>query len=226
MERFEPLKKWIRFEGEKALIFENVLERQEMEEKMRCVIYSRVSTEEQTTDNQLRQLREYADRQSWNIIEEIQDVASGGKSAEERQGLKKVFTMARQRKFDVLLFWSLDRFSREGSRKTLEYLTKLDDYRVKWHSYTEEYISSLGIFADAIISLMACLAKQERIRISERTKAGLARVKAKGKVLGRPTDVIADTEQIRELRQSGHSLSEISQITGVSKTRVHRLLSA
>ena len=160
---------------------------------MRCVIYSRVSTEEQTTDNQLRQLREYADRQGWNIIEEIQDVASGGKSAEERQGLKKVFTMARQRKFDVLLFWSLDRFSREGSRKTLEYLTKLDDYRVKWHSYTEEYISSLGIFADAIISLMACLAKQERIRISERTKAGLARVKAKGKVLGRPTDVIADS---------------------------------
>ena len=193
---------------------------------MRCVIYSRVSTEEQTTDNQLRQLREYADRQSWNIIEEIQDVASGGKSAEERQGLKKVFVMARQRKFDVLLFWSLDRFSREGSRRTLEYLTRLDSYHTKWHSYTEEYISSLGIFADAIISLMACLAKQERIRISERTKAGLARVKAKGKILGRPTDVIADTEQIRELRQSGHSLSEISQITGVSKTRVHRLLSA
>ena len=193
---------------------------------MRCVIYSRVSTEEQTTDNQLRQLREYADRQGWNIIEEIQDIASGGKSAEERQGLKKVFAMARQRKFDVLLFWSLDRFSREGSRKTLEYLTRLDSYHTKWHSYTEEYISSLGIFSDAIISLMACLAKQERIRISERTKAGLARVKAKGKVLGRPTDVIADTEQIRELRQSGYSLSEISQITGVSKTRVHRLLSA
>ena len=193
---------------------------------MRCVIYSRVSTEEQTTDNQLRQLREYANRQSWNIIEEIQDVASGGKSAEERQWLKKVFVMARQRKFDVLLFWSLDRFSREGSRRTLEYLTRLDSYHTKWHSYTEEYISSLGIFADAIISLMACLAKQERIRISERTKAGLARVKAKGKILGRPTDVIADTEQIRELRQSGHSLSEISQITGVSKTRVHRLLSA
>lgn len=184
---------------------------------MRCVIYSRVSTEEQTTDNQLRQLREYADRQGWNIVEEIQDIASGGKSAEERQGLKKVFIMARQRKFDVLLFWSLDRFSREGSRKTLEYLTRLDSYHTKWHSYTEEYISSLGIFADAIISLMACLAKQERIRISERTKAGLARVKAKGKVLGRPTDVIADTEQIRELRQSGHSLSEIAKTQACQK---------
>ena len=118
---------------------------------MRCVIYSRVSTEEQTTDNQLRQLREYADRQGWNIIEEIQDVASGGKSAEERQGLKKVFTMARQRKFDVLLFWSLDRFSREGSRKTLEYLTKLDDYRVKWHSYTEEYHTCPNNFQNGVI---------------------------------------------------------------------------
>lgn len=193
---------------------------------MRCVIYSRVSTEEQTTDNQLRQLKEYVSRQNWDIVEEIQDIASGGKSVEERQGLKKVFTMARQRKFDVLLFWSLDRFSREGSRKTLEYLTRLDDYHVKWHSYSEEYISSLGIFSDAIISLMACLAKQERIRISERTKAGLARVKARGKILGRPTDVAADKDQIRELRQNGHSLSKISQITGVSKTRVHRLLSA
>lgn len=193
---------------------------------MRCVIYSRVSTEEQNTDNQLRQLKEYADRQGWNIVEKIQDVASGGKSVEERSGLKQVFTMARQRKFDILLFWSLDRFSREGSRKTLEYLTKLDDSHVKWHSYTEEYISSLGIFSDAIISLMACLAKQERIRISERTKAGLARVKARGKVLGRPTDITADVEQIKKLRQNGHSLSDISKLTGVSKTRVHRLLSA
>lgn len=60
-----------------------------------------------------------------------------------------------RKKYDMLLFGSLDRFSREGSRKTLEYLTRLDDYGVKWHSYTEEYIFSLGIFADAIISLMA-----------------------------------------------------------------------
>ena len=85
---------------------------------------------------------------------------SGGKSAAERAGLNNIFKMAHKKKFDVLLFWSLDRFSREGSRKTLEYLTRLDNYRVKWHSFTEEYISSLGIFADAIISIMAALAKQ------------------------------------------------------------------
>ena len=153
---------------------------------MRCVIYSRVSTDEQNTDNQIKELTEYAKRQEWSVVDIISDVCSGGKSALEREGLKKVFQMSRQRKCDVVLFWSLDRFSREGSRQTLNYLTKLDNYNVKWHSYTEEYISSLGVFADAIISLMACLAKQERIRISERTKAGLARIKQQGKNLGRP----------------------------------------
>ena len=133
---------------------------------MKCIIYARVSTEDQTVENQLRELKEYASRQQWQVIDELTDTASGGKSIEERSGLKEVFNLARKKKYDVLLFWSLDRFSREGSRKTLEYLTRLDDYGVKWHSYTEEYISSLGIFADAIISLMACLARQERLRLS------------------------------------------------------------
>lgn len=188
---------------------------------MKTVIYSRVSTEEQNLENQIEQLKEYADRQGWEIVEVITDVCSGGKSAEERQGLKKVFDMARKKQFDVLLFWSLDRFSREGSRQTLEYLTKLDSYKVKWQSYSEEYISSLGIFADAIISLMACLAKQERIRISERTKAGLARIRGK-KTLGRPK--VADDARIKELRSKGYTLIRIALECGVSQTRVHQIL--
>ena len=191
---------------------------------MRCVIYTRVSTEDQTVENQISQLKEYAERQNWNIIDIVSDVASGGKSANERSGLKKVLAMARQRKYDVLLFWSLDRFSREGSRKTLEYLSKLDDFQVKWHSYTEEYISSLGIFADAIISLMACLAKQERIRISERTKAGLERVRSRGKKLGRSQT--ADVTAIRELRQQGFSLAQIALRCNISRARVHQNLPA
>ncbi len=108
---------------------------------MRCVIYSRVSTEEQNTENQINELLEYTKRQEWSVVEIIEDVCSGGKSASQREGLNKVFQMARQKKCDVVLFWSLDRFSREGSRQTLNYLTKLDNYKVKWHSYTEEYIS-------------------------------------------------------------------------------------
>ena len=189
---------------------------------MKCVIYSRVSTDKQEADNQIAQLQEYANRQQWDIVEVITDVCSGAKSATERSGLNKVFKMAHQRKFDVVLFWSLDRFSREGSRKTLEYLTRLDNSNVKWHSYTEEYISSLGIFADAIISIMAALAKQERIRISERTKAGLERVRKSGKNLGRP--MTADLEKVKQLREQGLSMSAIATACNISKTRVHQIL--
>ena len=129
---------------------------------MKCIIYSRVSTTDQTTENQILQLKEYAEKQNWDVINIKTEVCSSSKSADERTGLKELYDLARRRKIDILLFWSLDRLSREGTRKTLEYLSHLDNYKVKWHSYSEEYISSLGIFADAIISLMACLAKQER----------------------------------------------------------------
>ena len=191
---------------------------------MKCIIYTRVSTDDQNDENQLTQLQEYASRQNWEIVAIKKDTCSGSRSAKDRAGLNEVFTMARQKKFDVLLFWSLDRFSREGSRKTLEYLTKLDNYNIKWHSYTEEYISSLGIFADAIISLMACLAKQERVRISERTKAGLNRLKSKGVKLGRPASSPDLAEKAKALRTEGLSLSKIAAELEISKTRVHQLL--
>ena len=63
---------------------------------MRCVIYGRVSTDKQEAENQLCQLKEYAARQQWNIVEIITDVCSGGKSAAERAGLNKIFKMAHQ----------------------------------------------------------------------------------------------------------------------------------
>ena len=191
---------------------------------MRCLIYARISTDDQTIENQLSQLKEYANQQQWDIVDVKKDICSGSRSAKDRTGLNQVFESAYRKKFDVLLFWSLDRFSREGSRKTLEYLTRLDVCGVKWHSYTEEYISSLGIFADAIISLMACLAKQERVRISERTKAGLDRLKSKGIKLGRPESSPNLREKVEKLRGQGLSLSKIACELGISKTRVHQLL--
>lgn len=187
---------------------------------MNCLIYTRISTDNQT-DNQVEQLKEYAEKQNWTIVEIISEIASGGKSARERKGLKKVFEMAHQKKFDVLLFWSLDRFSREGSRKTLEYLTKLENYKVKYHSYTEQYISSLGIFADCIISLLSTLANQEKVRISERTKAGLSKLKSQGKKLGRPAK--CQPEDAIRLRQQNLSYSEIGHAMGISKVRAFQL---
>jgi len=76
----------------------------------RCVIYARCSCRDQETENQLAQLRDYAGKQKWEVVGEVVDVCSGGKGANERDGLARVFHMAHKRELDVLLFWALDRF--------------------------------------------------------------------------------------------------------------------
>ena len=194
---------------------------------MKCIIYSRISTNEQDTENQTRLLIEYAERQGWEIMEVIaEEAVSGGVSVFVRKESARVLRLARQRRFDVLLTFACDRITRNGATELLMFLQKLSEFKVKFVSYTEEYISSLGDYAPIVLSVLGVLGKMEKQKISLRTKAALANLKAKGKKLGRPTDVVANLEQLRELRQRGHSLSEISKITGVSKTRVHRLLSA
>jgi DNA invertase Pin-like site-specific DNA recombinase len=99
---------------------------------MRCALYARVSTRDkgQDTENQLRQLREFADRQGWQIINEFVDRETGAKS--DRPEFQAMFQAASQRKFDVLLFWSLDRLSREGVLETLQHLNRLTSYAICW----------------------------------------------------------------------------------------------
>jgi putative DNA-invertase from lambdoid prophage Rac len=189
----------------------------------KVLIYSRVSTRDQELSNQLRQLREYAATQQWAVVETICDVASGGKSASERQGLGRVLLLAHQRKCDVLLFWSLDRLSREGSRKTIAYLTTLEQHGVDWHSYTEPYLSTLGVFKDAIIALLSALARQERGRISERTKAGMERARANGKTFGRPRTAPERIAEAKRLRAEQLSFGQIAKRLGVSRARAFQL---
>jgi DNA invertase Pin-like site-specific DNA recombinase len=152
----------------------------------RTAIYARVSTRErgQDTQNQLHQLRGFAARQGWHVVSEFVDYESG--STDDREQFQAMFKAASRRQFDVLLFWSLDRFSREGVFETLTHLNRLTGYGVHYRSFTEQWFDSCGIFRDALISIMATLAKQERVRISERTRAGLERARREGKTLGRP----------------------------------------
>ncbi len=171
----------------------------------RVAIYARVSTDKrqndprrQETENQLVQLREFCDHQGWSITGEYIDRASGSKS--DRPAFKQLFEDAHQHKFDLVFFWALDRFSREGVLETLTYLQRLDQCGVAYRSFTEQYIDSAGMFRDAIISILATLAKQERVRMSERTIAGLERARAKGKQLGRPPLSPEIIEDIRKLR--------------------------
>jgi DNA invertase Pin-like site-specific DNA recombinase len=187
---------------------------------MRIALYARVSTDKQETENQLLQLREDCAKRDWPIVLEFVDYESGAKA--DREQFQAMFKAAGQRKFDLLIFWSLDRFTREGVLQTLQYLNRLESCGVNYRSFTEPFFDSCGVFKDAIISIMATLAKQERIKRSERTKAGLARVKASGVRLGRkPVD--ANPVEARRLRAEGLSIRAISSQLGVSIGTAHRL---
>jgi DNA invertase Pin-like site-specific DNA recombinase len=190
----------------------------------RVVIYARISTADQQLEGQMTQLRQYADQQGWHVVEVISDVESGGKGPDCRSGLNRVFELAHRRKFDLLLFWALDRLSREGTRKTISYLTRLEECGVHWHSHTEPYVSSCGLFADAVVAILASLANQEKVRISERTKAGLQNARANGKRLGRPKTPEGRITEARQLRTAGLTFNEIGKRMGVSQVRAFQLV--
>jgi DNA invertase Pin-like site-specific DNA recombinase len=187
---------------------------------MRARIYGRCSTRDrgQDVENQLVQLRAFAATQGWTVWREYVDYESG--SRQDRPQFQQMFQDASKRSFDVLLFWSLDRLSRQGVLETLTHLQRLTSYGVGYRSFTEQYLDSCGIFKDAVIGILAMVAKQERVRISERTIAGLATARAKGKVLGRPR-VNLDVSQVKLLRGAGASITAIAKQLGVSVGTVH-----
>ena len=128
--------------------------------KLRCVLYARVSTRKerglQNPENQLRQLREFAASQNWEVVTEFIDHESGAKS--DRPQFLAMMTAASKRQFDVLLFWSVDRFSREGIVPVLTNLKRLSSYGVKYRSYQEPFIDTLGEFGDLLAAFVAKIA--------------------------------------------------------------------
>src|SRR5215472_272356 len=195
------------------------------EVSQRVALYGRVSTKDkgQEVQNQLRQLRAFAAQGGWTIVAEYIDHESGKVS--DREQFQAMFAAASKRQFDVLLFWSLDRLSREGVLPTLQHLQRLTAYGVGYRSYTEQYFDSCGIFRDAVIAIVATVAKQERIRISERVKAGLATARHKGQRLGRPR-VFVSRSRIESLRQEGKSWREIAQELNTNTATARRAYAA
>jgi DNA invertase Pin-like site-specific DNA recombinase len=190
---------------------------------MKIAVYARVSKDDgrQDVENQLHELRQFAQRNGWDITAEYVDRASG-KTADRPQ-FKRMFDDAAKRKFDLILFWALDRLSREGVLETLQHFKQLENWGIGWRSYTESFFDSCGPFKDAVISIMSSLAKIERERISERTKAGLRRARREGKILGRPR-VTVDIFKVRKLQADGLGLRGIATKTGWSLSSIMRTL--
>ncbi len=190
-------------------------------------IYARVSTRDKGQDvrNQLEQLRTYCDKQGWHIAKEYIDQRSGKNG--DREQFQRMMSHAYQKEFDLVLFWSLDRFSREGSFATLQYLKKLDSFGIAFKSFTEQYLDGTGMFKDAIIAILGAIANQERVRLSERVTAGLERARKQGRVGGRPKvrrDRDKDKATIQQLREDGQSLQEIADELGRSKSDIARVV--
>ena len=200
--------------------------------KLRAVIekvalYARVSTKDgrQDTENQLIALREFCEKQRWKIVGEYVDHETGGTS--KRPHFQRMFVDARARKFDLVLFWSLDRLSREGVSATLGHLERLTSYGVAWRSHTEEYLDSCGIFRDAVLSILATIAKQERIRRSERASAAIARLRRQGQAdkFGRKRNLF-DRDRARRLKAKGWSIRKIAAELDQSAMTIQRAVSA
>jgi len=189
---------------------------------MRAAIYARVSKERgQDTNNQLHELREYCARQSLSIANEYVDHVSG--KTGERDCFKQLFVDASRRQFDVVVVWALDRFTREGVLETFEYIRELAHSGVQFESYTEAHFRTTGPAGELMLAIAAWIAKQERLRISERTKAGMERARRQGKHCGRPPRVFR-RDIAAELRSSGMSWRAIARKLEVPVSTIRQAL--
>lgn len=196
---------------------------------MKAALYARISKKvsKQDTENQLLQLREYCARQGWTVVEFVERETASGKV--ERDEFHRLFDEASKRMFDVVVVWALDRFTREGIGETFEYLKRLKGFGVQFESFTEPQFRTTGpfgeTFAELMLALAAWFAKQERLRISERTKAGLERVRKSGVQLGRRRRIF-DRSKARAMKARGLSIREISAKLHVPRSTVHEALQA
>jgi DNA invertase Pin-like site-specific DNA recombinase len=184
-----------------------------------CVaIYARVSTDDkgQDPENQLRELRQWCISAGHTIAHEYVDQESGRKA--NRKEFTALFEDASRRKFDCVLFWALDRFSREGMVPTILHLQRLASYGVAFHSYTEAHLATDNeLVRNILLALLASLAKVEAQKISDRTKAGMARAKAQGKRIGRPALGAGLRREIADRLAEGSSLYRIAKDLGIDR---------
>lgn len=191
----------------------------------RAVIYLRVSTTDQSTENQLPELKRVCEEKGWEIVEVLEEESSAWEG--RRENFQQLFEMAHRQEYDVLVVWSLDRLDRRGIQETLQSLKRLDEHDIQFYSYQEPYLSTLEPHTrELIISVLSWVAQMESERRSERVKAGLQRARENGKDLGRPKK--ADDRERKMIRKMYHddnlSMSTIADKTDLSKGTIHNII--
>lgn len=169
---------------------------------LRAAIYVRVSTEEQTVENQERALRRYCKANGWKVEGVYRDGTTDHSAAEvERAGFSELLKHARVRRFDLVVVWALDRLTRRGIGPLFSILDSFKAMGVGWRSLQEPWASDAGPASEVMLAILAWASKQERLRISERTKAGIARRRALGHPVGRPKGRKDRKKRVRRWRK-------------------------
>jgi DNA invertase Pin-like site-specific DNA recombinase len=182
---------------------------------LRAALYARVSSDQQTTDNQLLELRDYAERRGWTAVEYIDQGLSGAK--DRRPALDRLIGHAKRRRVDVVVSWKLDRLG----RNLKHLITLLDELQAIGVAFVSlgEGIDATTAAGKLQMHILGAIAEFERGRIVERVRAGLARARAQGTTLGRRRCTIPDAK----FAAVAHlSVREAAVAIGTSRSVVHR----
>jgi DNA invertase Pin-like site-specific DNA recombinase len=189
----------------------------------RAALYLRVSTGEQTTENQRLELEAVALRFGWEIVAVYEDAGiSGANGRDKRPEFNQLLKDAVRRNFDVVMTWSVDRLGR-SLQHLVEFLGEIHAKGVDLYVH-QQGVDTTTPAGKAMFQMCGVFAEFERAMIQERVKAGLARAKAQGKTLGRPKVARKTERAIRELRGKKMGKRKISKQLGVGVSTVMRVL--
>lgn len=189
---------------------------------MRVILYLRVSTDDQSHGMQLDALKAFCSHEDWEIVETVTETGSGAKN--DRPKRAEIITRAarRNRSFDAVAVWKLDRWGRSSGDLILG-LEALTANGVGFYSITERFDLTTPA-GRALAGMLAVFAQFERDMIKERVNAGITRYREKYQKWGRPATARQVSGYVRDLREKGIAVPEIAKRAGISRASVWRIL--
>lgn len=191
--------------------------------EQRAAIYARVSTDHQTAEYQLTELRAVAHRMGWQIVAEYVDHGiSGAKGRDQRPRFDAMLKAATKREIDVIAAWSVDRLGR-SLQHLVSFLDEIHGKRVDLYLH-QQGIDTTTAGGKALFQMCGVFAEFERSMIQERVLAGLKRARAAGKTLGRPKVSATIEASVLALRRQGKGMISISRAVGCGVGTVQRIV--
>jgi len=188
----------------------------------RAALYVRVSTDAQTVENQIRELRQVARRRGWDVVEVYSDAGiSGAKGRNGRAGLDSMLKDASRRKFDIVMAWAIDRVGRSLS-DLLDTIQHLEACGVDLY-LDQQAIDTTTPMGKLVFQLTGAFAEFERTMIRQRIKAGLKRAIAQGVKLGRPKIDSAIERKVRNQLAKGVGILKVARLLGIGTGTVQRI---